>query len=104
MYAVFEDRRQQFRVTAGDRILMPLNVALEPGSSVTFDKVCAVGGEQPRIGAPYVDGVSVTAKVLGSVKGEKVVIQKFRRRKDSRSKTGFRARFTQVQIESIDGC
>jgi large subunit ribosomal protein L21 len=65
--------------------------------------VCLVGGEgQGRIGAPYVAGASVTAKVVRQqLKGEKVTIGKFRRRKNSRRRTGFRARYTEVQIEAI---
>ena len=108
MYAVVDDRNQQYRVTTGARVLIDRMGGVEPGQSVTFDKVCILtGGEsaaEARIGTPYVDGVSVTAKVLRQdVKGPKLVIQKFRRRKDSRTKTGFRARYTEIQIEAIHG-
>ncbi len=103
MYAVFEDRNQQFRVAVGDRVLVPLNSTLEAGSAVTFDKVCAVGGDEPRIGTPYVDGASVTAVVEGVVKGPKLVVAKLRRRKNSRSRVGFRARYTELRIEGISG-
>ena len=103
MYAVVEDRNQQFRAVPGERVRVALQADLEPGSSVTFDKVCLVGGEgDGRIGTPYVDGASVTAKVVGEVKGPKLVIQKLRRRTNSRRKTGFRARFTELEIESIN--
>jgi large subunit ribosomal protein L21 len=107
MYAVLEDRTQQYRVTAGDRVLIDL-MDVNPGDAVTFDKVCLLtggeGGAGARIGAPYVDGASVTAKVVRQdVKGPKLVIQKFRRRKTSRTKTGFRARYTEIQIEAIHG-
>ncbi len=101
MYAVIEDRDQQYRVAPGERVLLPLNAALESGASVTFDKVCLVGGDEPRIGTPFVDGVSVTATVLGTVKGPKQVIQKFKRRKNFRRRTGFRAKFTEVRIDEI---
>lgn len=102
-YAVFEDRTQQYRVAPGERVLLAFNDSWQPQASVTFDKVCVVGGGSPKIGAPYVGGASVKAKVLGVVAGPKLVIQKFRRRKNSRRRTGFRARFTEVQIESIQG-
>ena len=102
MFAVFEDRNQQFRVKAGDRVLIPLQAELEQGASVTFDKVCLVTGDEARIGTPYVDGAKVTAKVLGERKGPKVYIQKFRRRKNSRSRSGFRARYTEVEIQAIE--
>ena len=103
MYAVVSDRNQQFKAVPGERVLIALRDGIEPGSIVTFDQVCAVGGDSPRIGAPFVKGVKVTAKVLGEAKGPKLVVAKFRRRKASRRRTGFRARFTAVQIESIVG-
>ncbi len=103
MYAVVDDRNQQYRVQPGDRIQIHLHEGAEEGSTLTFDKVCLVGGEgQGRIGAPYVSGAKVTAKVLRpDVQAEKVVIGKFRRRKNSRRRTGFRARYTEIQIEAI---
>lgn len=103
MYAVVDDRNQQFRAEPGKRVQIAHNDGLEPGSSVTFDKVCLVTGDKAQIGAPYCSGVTVTAKVIGMVKGPKLVVQKIRRRKNSRRRTGFRARFTEVQIESING-
>ena len=104
MYAVIEDRNQQYRVAPGDRVQIALRQDLEPGAAVSFDKVCAVGGEgEGRVGAPYVDGAVVSAVVVGTVKGPKLRIQKFRRRKNSRKRTGFRARYTEVRIESIEG-
>lgn len=103
MYAVIEDRNQQFRVTPGERVRIPLMAAAEPGAEITFDQVCVLGGEQPTVGAPFVDGASVVAKVLGEVKGPKVSIQKFKRRKNYRRRTGFRARYTEVEIQEIRG-
>ena len=55
-----------------------------------------------RVGTPFLSGASVTAKVVRQIKGPKVVICKFRKRKNSRRRTGFRARFTEIQIESIN--
>ena len=104
MYAVVDDRNQQYRVTPGDRIEIHLRRDASEGDTVTFDKVCLLGGEgEGRIGTPFVDGASVTAKVVRQVKGPKVMIGKFRRRKNSRRKNGFRARYTVVQIEAIHG-
>jgi large subunit ribosomal protein L21 len=105
MYAVVDDRNQQYHVKPGDRIKIHYRSAAEPGSTLTFDKVCVVGGGEAagRVGTPYVKGASVTAKVLRTQKGDKVIIGKFRRRKNSRRRTGFRATYTVVQIESING-
>jgi large subunit ribosomal protein L21 len=104
MHAILEDRNQQYRVAEGDRVLIAFNRELEQGSMVQFDKVCAITGDTPQVGEPYVEGASVTAKVIcAEVKGPKLVVQKFKRRKNYRRRTGFRARFTEVRIESIQG-
>ena len=104
MYAVVDDRNQQYRVTPGDRIEIHLRRDASEGDTVPFDKVCLLGGAgEGRIGTPFVDGASVPAKVVRQVKGPKVMIGKFRRRKNSRRKNGFRARYTVVQIEAIHG-
>lgn len=103
MYAVVDDRNQQYRVQPGDRIKIHLRNGVAEGETLTFDKVCLVGGEGAgRIGTPFVSGASVTAKVVRQVKGPKVVICKFRKRKNSRRRTGFRAKFTEIQIEAIN--
>jgi large subunit ribosomal protein L21 len=104
MYAVVDDRNQQYRVQPGDRLKIHLHHDAAEGQTLTFDKVCLVGGESgSKIGTPFVSGASVTAKVVRQVKGEKVVIAKFRKRKNSRRRTGFRAKYTEIQIESIQG-
>lgn len=104
MYAVVDDRNQQYRVQPGDRIQIHLRSGANEGDTVTFDKVCLVGGEGAgRVGTPFVQGASVTGKVVRQLKGPKVIIGKFRKRKNSRRRTGFRAQFTVVQIESING-
>ena len=106
MYAVLDDRNQQYRVAQGDKIKIHLRSDANEGDTLTFDKVCAVGGEGDnagKVGTPFVDGASVTAKVLKNVKGPKVIIGKFRRRRDFRKRTGFRAQYTMIQIESING-
>jgi len=109
MYAVVDDRNQQYRVKAGDRIKIHLRSGVAEGETLTFDHICLVssaeaGGEGVgRVGTPFVQGASVTAKVVRQMKGPKVVICKFRKRKNSRRRTGFRAKFTEVQIEAING-
>jgi len=103
MHAVVEDRNLQYRVAAGDRLLIALDGSLDEGATVTFDKVCLVTGSEPKIGTPYVDGASVKATVVrNQVKGPKLIVQKFKRRKGYRKRTGFRARFTEIRIDSID--
>ena len=63
----------------------------------------AGGDDEPRIGRPTVDGARVVASVIGEVKGDKIVIQKLRRRKNSASKTGHRQRYTRIKIDKIEG-
>ena len=100
MFAVVDDRNQQYRVQPGDRIHIHHRASAAEGDVLTFDKVCLVGD---RIGTPFVQGASVTAKVVRQLQGPKVVICKFRKRKNSRRRTGFRAQYTVVQIEAING-
>ncbi len=101
MYAVVEERNQQFRATVGQRLLIPLRRDLEPGSTLTFDNVCLVTGDKGVVGSPYVAGASVVAVVLGNVQGPKLFIQKFKRRKNMRRRTGFRAQYTEIRVEDI---
>ena len=77
MYAVVDDRNQQYRVQPGDRIQIHLRANAAEGDTLTFDKVCLVGGEGAgKIGTPFVSGASVTGKVVRQVKGPKVTIGK----------------------------
>lgn len=103
MYAIIVDGGRQYRVEPG----MELEVDyrdLPEGENIEFPKVLAVGGDDGlRIGTPTVDGVQVTASVLGTHKGDKIYIQKFRRRKHFRRRTGHRQQYTRVKIESITG-
>lgn len=106
MYAVIDDRNQQYRVQQGDRIQIHYRGEVEEGQSLTFDKICCLGGEGEgvgKVGTPHVAGASVAAKVVRQVKGPKLSIGYFRRRKNSKTRVGFRAKYTEVQIESITG-
>jgi large subunit ribosomal protein L21 len=90
MYAIIEEGGKQFKVTSGDTI--EVDRAPEgDAKTLTFDRVLLVAGEgEPRIGAPLVGGATVTADVLGPVKGPKVTTVKYRRRKGYRKKIGHR--------------
>lgn len=101
MYAIIEDSGTQFKVTGGDRIRIDRHVA-ENEKSVTFDKVLLVAGEgAPKLGTPLLAGATVVADVLGEVKGPKIDIQKYKRRKGYRRKLGHRQRYTEVRIREI---
>ena len=104
MHAILVDRNQQHRVAPGDRLTIHLDASLEEGATVTFDRVCYLGGDQPKVGKPYVAGASVVARVLRqNLKGPKVFVQKIKRRKNYRRRTGYRSRYTELLIESIEG-
>ncbi|HZL99210.1 MAG TPA: 50S ribosomal protein L21 [Planctomycetota bacterium] len=98
MQAIINDRGRQYLVDAGQSLLVDLLAGAEPGSDHVFDRVLVSGD---RIGAPYVDGATVTARVEAHVKGTKLYIQKFKRRKDYRRRFGHRQRYTRVTITAI---
>jgi len=101
MYAIFENGSHQYRVRAGDQIAIDRRDA-SPGSEIEFDKVLlVVGPGGATIGTPLVTGARVVATVLNQFRGKKIIIQKFRRRKNYRRRTGHRQSFTMIQIESV---
>lgn len=103
MYAIIADGGRQYKVEEGQTLEIDFR-ELEEGADFTFDRVLAVSdGENFKLGSPTVSGASVTAKVLGESKGEKIFVQKFRRRKNSKRRTGHRQKYVKVQIASIAG-
>ena len=102
MYAIIEEGGKQFKVTSGDTIQVDRSPEGD-AKSLTFDRVLLVAGEgSPKIGAPLVAGATVTADVLGPVKGPKVMTVKYRRRKGYRKKIGHRQQYTAVKITGIN--
>ncbi|MFH1747910.1 MAG: 50S ribosomal protein L21 [Planctomycetota bacterium] len=103
MYAIFEDGGKQYKVNSGDKLLIERKDLDEGQSELTFEKVLMVGeGADVRIGTPWVDGATVSAKVLEEIKLPKVIGIKFRRRKGSRSKWGHRQKALKVEIGAIN--
>ncbi len=101
MYAVISDGGKQYRVEEGQEINIDFR-DVEKGSTLTFEQILAVGpAEQFRVGKPQVPDAAVSAEVLGSTMGEKLVVQKFRRRKNSRRKTGHRQIYTRIRVNKI---
>lgn len=109
MYAIIEEGGGQRIVRKDDVIEIDLlDEGEQAKKSIVFDKVLCIGSADgkaaAKIGTPYVSGASVTAEIVeGVVKGEKLFIHKFRRRKGYRRKTGHRQRYTQVKIVEIKG-
>lgn len=100
MYAVFKTGGKQYRVAQGDQLRvekLPGNV----GDAVTFDQVLLVGGDALKLGKPLVGGAKVEAKIVGQGLGKKLIVFKFRRRKNYRRKNGHRQPFTALEILNI---
>jgi len=102
MYAIIDDSGKQYKVTSGDRIEIDRQMGPDD-KTVTFERVLLVGGEgEAKVGQPVVAGASVSAEVLGPIKGPKIDIQKYRRRKGYHRKLGHRQAYTQVRITAIN--
>ena len=101
MFAVIRTGGKQYRVAENDVIRVE-KLDAEAGSDVTFDEVLMVGGEgEAKVGAPLVEGASVTAELVEQMRDRKVIIFKKRRRQNSRRKNGHRQHLSVVRIKSI---
>ncbi len=103
MFAIICDGGHQLRVEEGQELELDYRSDAKTGDELVFDRVLAVSdGEQFRVGKPVVEGSSVKAEVLGVSRGDKIIVQKFRRRKNSRRKQGHRQYYTRVRISKIE--
>jgi large subunit ribosomal protein L21 len=101
MYAIVEIAGQQFKVAQDQKVYVH-RLKGEEGSKVTFDNVFLLNDNGTiSIGAPAIKGAAVTAKILGHLKGDKVIVFKKKRRKGYIKKNGHRQALTEIQIESI---
>jgi len=100
MYAVIKTGGKQYRVAEGQNLRIE-KVAGEPGDKVTFDQVLMLGGDEPKVGRPIVDGAKVEATILAQDRAKKIIVFKFRRRKNYRRKQGHRQPYTELQINNI---
>ncbi|AZJ33104.1 MULTISPECIES: 50S ribosomal protein L21 [Tenacibaculum] len=101
MYAIVEIAGQQFKVAKDQKVYVHRLPEAE-GSKVTFDNVMLIEDKgNVTIGAPAIEGAGVTAKILGHLKGDKVIVFKKKRRKGYKKKNGHRQYLTEIQIEGI---
>jgi len=101
MYAIIRSGDKQFRAEPGSTIRVP-TLDLDVGQTVTFgDVLVASNDDGTRIGVPTVEGASVTGEVVSHGKAKKVIIFKWKRRKNYRRKQGHRQKFTEVRISEI---
>ena len=103
MYAVIEDSGSQFRVAEGDTLNVDLRDLAADAKEIEFDRVLLISGDdEVTVGTPVVAGAKVVAEILDpALKGEKIHIYRWRRRKASRRKTGHRQKYLQVRIKKI---
>jgi len=102
VYAVVESGGKQYRVAVGDVIEVEKLDAAE-GEEVVLDRVLMLGGESVKVGAPLVEGAKVTAKVVGSGKRRKILVFKYRPKKNYRRRYGHRQPYTKLEIVKIEG-
>ena len=101
MYAIIETGGKQYKVEQGDMVSVE-KLGAEAGETVTFDKVLAVSDDNGlKAGTPYLEGTSVTGEVVENGKGKKVIVFKYKPKKDSKSKQGHRQPYTMVEIKAI---
>ena len=104
MYAIVEDGGKQYRVEQGDTIYIEKRDLPENAKNLEFDRVLMLGnGKDSKVGAPWLEGATVTATLDAAVKAPKIDITKFKRRKGYRLHTGHRQNMLKVTIDRISG-
>ncbi|HOQ62699.1 MAG TPA: 50S ribosomal protein L21 [Clostridia bacterium] len=101
MYAIIATGGKQYRVSEGDTIYIE-KLDASPDSEVSFP-VLMISGDEIRTGSPVIEGASVTGKVVRHGRGQKIIVYKFKAKKNYRRKQGHRQPFTQVEITAING-
>ncbi len=102
MYAVIETGGKQYRVEEG-QVIKVEKIDAQVGDEITFDKVLAVNpGDNLKVGTPLIQGATATAKVVRQDKAKKIIVFKYKAKKNYRKKTGHRQPYTQVKIERIE--
>ncbi|MFB9761180.1 MULTISPECIES: 50S ribosomal protein L21 [Bacillaceae] len=101
MYAIIETGGKQIKVEEGQAIYVE-KLGVEAGETVTFDKVLFVGGENVKVGSPVVAGATVTAKVEKEGRAKKIIVFKYKAKKNQRKKQGHRQPYTKLVIEKIN--
>jgi large subunit ribosomal protein L21 len=100
MFAVIQTGGKQYRVSQGDKLRVEKLVG-DVGAKITFDKVLLVAGETVKIGAPTIAGATVEGEITMQGRGPKIIVYKFKRRKNYRRKNGHRQPFTEVKITGV---
>ncbi|MGG5254905.1 50S ribosomal protein L21 [Neobacillus sp. SM06] len=101
MYAIIETGGKQIRVEEGQAIYIE-KLNAEAGETVTFDKVLFVGGDNVKVGSPLVEGATVTGTVEKQGRQKKIIVFKYKAKKNNRKKQGHRQPYTKVVIGKIN--
>ena len=101
MFAIIETGGKQIKVEEGQEIFVE-KLDVNEGDSFTFDKVLFVGGDSVKVGAPTVEGATITATVNKQGRGKKITVFTYKRRKDSKRKKGHRQPYTKLTIDKIN--
>ena len=102
MYAIIQDGTRQYKVTKGELVTLDLKKELSPGKKINFPKVLLFADKKNiKVGNPLVSGVQVAGEVTEHVKGKKITVQKFKRRKSYHIKKGHRQKYTVVKITQL---
>ena len=99
MYAIIETGGKQYHV-AQDEVIFVEKLDVNEGANVVFDKVLMLDN---KVGTPYLAGAKVTGKVLAQGKAKKIIVYKYKSKKNYHKKQGHRQPFTKIQITSIEG-
>jgi large subunit ribosomal protein L21 len=100
MYAVIRTGGKQYRVSEG-QLLRVEKLPGSKGDKVNFSEVLLLGGDSPKIGQPLIKGAAVAAEITAQDRGPKIIVFKFRRRKNYRRKNGHRQPYTVLKITGI---
>lgn len=103
MYAIVDIKDKQFKIREGEYVYVPHHADAAIDDTLTFDRVLLVsdGDGSVQLGAPTVEGATVSARVVDQVKGDKIIVFKKKRRKRYKVKKGHRQQYTKVQIEAL---
>ena len=99
MFAIIETGGKQYKVSEGDELFVE-KLDVEAESEVVFDKVLMVEG---KVGTPYVEGATVKATVVKHGKGKKIIVYKYKSKKNYHKKQGHRQPYTKVKVVAIEG-
>ena len=101
MYAIIETGGKQIKVEAGQEIYVE-KLNGEAGDVITFDKVLFVGGDDTKVGVPFVEGATVTAKVVKNGKQKKITVFTYKAKKNYHKKQGHRQPYTKLTVDAIN--